>query len=315
MDDDAGPPLPPALAALVAGDSAGRTLPVKLPPGRPVAAAARGRSGGTDIDNSGVPTTCWRLVGGAVTTHAQPTMQPLSSSHPVAARRVGPGTVGAALAGAAMGSASGPVTACELSAALPWDLGGACAPTGAIAGALGGALLGLAALPLSRSGRRRRQPAAHRPAATTWAAAGLMVAAVVAAVWVWLAELRATEEGLTSLLLLWLGVPVAVGGAVLLVLASGLLRRRGWARWGVVVGFSLAGVAALAALLATLTARQAGDPWLGRRLPEVAPPLVFLLLSVAVVVLVLWPSTAEDFATSGQTPGHHEDPRQQASAP
>ena len=34
MDDNATPPLPPELAALLAGDSAERTLPVKLPPGR-----------------------------------------------------------------------------------------------------------------------------------------------------------------------------------------------------------------------------------------------------------------------------------------
>jgi hypothetical protein len=139
----------------------------------------------------------------------------------------------------------------------------------------------------------------HRPAATTWAAAGLVVAAVAVAVWVWIAELGASGEGLDALLLLWLGVPIAVGGAVLLVLASGLLRRRGWARWAAVVGFSLAGVAALAALLAALAAQRSGDPWLHRPLPEVVPPLVFLLLSVAVVVLVLWPSTTEDFATSG----------------
>ena len=217
-----------------------------------------------------------------------------------------------------MGSASGPVTACELSGALPWDLGGACAPTGAAWGALGGALLGLVAAPLVRSGRRRRQPAAHRPAATTWAAAGLVVAAVVAAVWVWLAELGASGEGLTSLLLLWLGVPVAVGGAVLLVLASGLLRRRGWARWGVVVGFSLAGVAALAALLAALAARGvgvAGKRWMHQPLPELVPPVVFLLICAAVVVLLLWPSTARDFAASGQAPRQDEGPRQQGSAP
>ena len=199
-----------------------------------------------------------------------------------------------------MGSVSGPVTACELSAALPWNLGGACVPAGAVAGAVGGALLGLAAAPLGRSGRRRRQPAAHRPAATTWAAAGLVIAAVAAAVWVWAAELGATGGELDTLVVMWLGVPIAVGGAVLLVLASGLLRRRGWARWGLVVGFSLAGVAALAALLAALTAGQAGDPWLRRPLPELVPPVAFLLLSVAVVALVLSPPTTEDFATSGQ---------------
>jgi hypothetical protein len=216
-----------------------------------------------------------------------------------------------------MGSASGPVTACELAAALPGDVGG-CAPTGAVAGALGGALLGLAAVPLGRSGRRHRQPAAHRPAGTTWAAAGLVLAAPVAAVWVWIAELGATGGGLDSLVLMWLGVPVAVGSAVLIVLASGLLRRRGWARWGMVVGFSLAGVAALSALLAALAAREvgvAGNPWLNQPLPELVPPVVFLLISVAVVVLLLLPSTASDFSASGQAPLHHEDPRQQGSAP
>jgi hypothetical protein len=226
--------------------------------------------------------------------------------------------VGAALVGAAMGSASGPVTACELSAALPWNLCGACVPAGADAGALGGALLGLAAIPLGRSGRRRRQPAAHRPAATTWAAAGLVVVALAAAVWVWIAALGATGGGLDTLVLMWLGVPVAVGGAVLLVLASGLLRRRGWARWGVVVGFSLAGAAALAALLAALAARGvgvAGKRWMHQPPPELVPPVVFLLISVAVVALVLLPSTASDFAASGQAPLPHEVPRQQGSAP
>jgi hypothetical protein len=226
--------------------------------------------------------------------------------------------VGAALAGAAVGSASGPVTACELSAALPGNLGGACVPAGATAGALGGALLGLAAAPLGRSGRRRHQPRSHRPAATTWAAAGLVAAAPVAAVWVWSAALGATGGGLDTLVLMWLGVPVAVGGAVLVVLAWGLLRRRGWARWGVVVGFSLAGVAALAALLAALAARGVGvatERWTHQPPPGLVPPVVFLLISVAVVVLVLLPSTARDFAASGQAPEDHEGPRQGGSAP
>jgi hypothetical protein len=226
--------------------------------------------------------------------------------------------VGAVVVGAAMGSASGPVTACELSAALPGNLGGACVPAGAVAGALGGALLGLAAVPLGRSGRRRRQPAAHRPA-TTWAAAGLVAAAPVAAVWRWIAALGATGGGLDTLVLMWLGVPVAVGGAVLVVLAWGLLRRRGWARWGVVVGFSLAGVAALAALLAALAARGVGvaaKRWMHQPPPELGPPVVFLLISLAVVVLVLLPSTAEDFSASGQAPPQDDEgPRQEGSAP
>jgi hypothetical protein len=236
---------------------------------------------------------------------------------PVAARRVGWSTMGAVLAGAAMGSASGAVTACELSAALAWEVGG-CVPTGAAKGAVGGALLGLVAAPLGRSGRRCRQPAAHRPAATTWAAAGLVLAAVAAAVWVWTAEWGATGGGLDSLVLMWLGVPVAVGSAVLIVLASGLLGRRGWARWGAVVGFSLAAVAALAALLAALAALDVGvtgNPWLNQPLPELVPPVVFLVVSVAVVVLLLVPPTAGDFSATRQAPLRDADPPQGSGTP
>jgi hypothetical protein len=236
---------------------------------------------------------------------------------PVAARRVGPSTVGAVLVGAAMGSASGAVTACELSAALLWEVGG-CVPTGAAKGAVGGALLGLVAAPLGRSGRRR-EPAAHRPAATTWAAAGLVVAALAAAVGVWLAEWGATGGGLDSLVLMWLGVPVAVGSAVLIVLASGLLGRRGWARWGAVVGCSLAAVAALAALLAALAALEVGvtgNPWLNQPLPEPVPPVVFLVVSVAVVVLLLVPPTARDFSATRQAPLLRDaDPHQGSDTP
>jgi hypothetical protein len=100
---------------------------------------------------------------------------------------------------------------------------------------------------------------------------------------------------------------------VLLVAAWGLLRRRGWARWGMVVGFSLATVAALSALLAALAALEvgvSGNPWLNQPLPELVPPVVVLLLSVAVVVLLLWPSTARDFSASGQAPRQDEGPRQ-----
>jgi hypothetical protein len=236
---------------------------------------------------------------------------------PVAARWVGWSAVGAVLAGAAMGSASGAVTACEVSAALGWEVGG-CVPTGAAKGAVGGALLGLVAAPLGRSGRRRRQPAAHRPAATTSAAAGLVLAAVAVAVWVWIAEWGATGGGLDSLVLMWLGVPVAVGSAVLIVLASGLLGRRGWARWGAVVGFSLAAVAALAALLAALAALDVGvtgNPWLNQPLPELVPPVVFLVVSVAVVVLLLVPPTAGDFSATRQAPLRYADPPQGSGAP
>ena len=236
---------------------------------------------------------------------------------PIAARRVGPSTVGAVLVGAAMGSASGAVTACELSAALGWEVGG-CVPTGAAKGAVGGALLGLVAAPLGRSGRRRRQPAAHRPAATTWAAAGLVVAALAAAVWVWLAEWGATEGGLERFPLFVAGLGIAGGAVVLIVLTWGLLGRRGWARWGALVGFSLAAVAVLAALLAALAALEVGvtgNPWLNQPLPELVPPVVFLVVSVAVVVLLLVPPTARDFAASRQVPLPDAGPRQGSGPP
>jgi hypothetical protein len=236
---------------------------------------------------------------------------------PVAARRVGWSAVGAVLVGAAMGGASGAVTACEFSAALAWEVGG-CVPTGAAKGAVGGALLGLVAAPLGRSGRRRRQPTAHRPAATTWAAAGLVLAALAAAVWVWLAEWTATQGGLDQLPLLVAGLGIGGGGVVLVVVTWGLLGRRGWARWGAVVGFSLAAVAALAALLAALAALDVGvtgNPWLNQPLPELVPPVVFLVVSVAVVVLLLVPPTARDFSTSRQAPPGDADPRQGGGAP
>jgi hypothetical protein len=236
---------------------------------------------------------------------------------PVAARRVGPSTVAAVLAGAAMGSASGAVTACELSAALLWEVGG-CVPTGAAKGAVGGALLGLVAAPLGRSGRRRRQPAAHRPAATTWAAAGLVLAALAAAVWVWLAEWGATEGGLERFPLFVAGLGIAGGAVVLALLTSGLLRRRGWARWGAVVGFSLATVAALAGLLAALAALDVGvtgNPWLNQPLPELVPPVVFLVVSVAVVVLLLVPPTARDFSATRPPPPRDAYPHQGGGAP
>jgi hypothetical protein len=244
-------------------------------------------------------------------------MQAQSSMGPVAARRAGWSAVGTVLAGAAMGSASGAVTACEFSAALGWEVGG-CVPTGAAKGAVGGALLGLVAAPLGRSGRRRRQPAAHRPAATTLAAAGLVLAALAATVWVWTAEWRATQGGLDQLPLLVAGLGIAGGGVVLVVLTWGLLGRRGWARWGAVVGFSLAVVAALAALLAALAALEVGvtgNPWLNQPLPELVPPVVFLVVSVAVVVLLLVPPTARDFSATRPAPPRDPDPGQGGGAP
>lgn len=93
---------------------------------------------------------------------------------------------------------------------------------------------------------------------------------------------------------------------MLIVLALGLLRRRGWARWGAVVGFSLAAVAALSGLLATVKVMPepgiAGDPRGNRSPAELVPPVASLVVSVAVVVLVLLPATARDFRSTGPPP-------------
>jgi len=131
------------------------------------------------------------------------------------------------------------------------------------------------------------------------------VTAVVVVAWVWITEWLATEDGLEQMVLLLVGFGTVLGGAALIVLALGLLRRRGWARWGAVVGFSLAAVAALSGLMATagvvLGPGVAGEAG-GARLAELVPPVVSLVVSVAVVVLVLLPATARDFRKIGQRP-------------
>jgi hypothetical protein len=218
-----------------------------------------------------------------------------ASAGPVAARWAGWATAGVVLAGAALGAAGGPVAACELSGVLAPSFG-SCVPAGAATGALTGALTGLAAAPLARAGSGRRRPAAQSPAGSTRAAALLVVAAAVAAAWVWAAEWAATEDGLEQVVLLVLGVGVAALAAALVVVARGLLRRRGWARWAAVVGFSLGAVAALSGLLGRVNA-GAGTP-----LAELAPPAAALAVSVAVVVLALVPTTARDFRSAGQPP-------------
>lgn len=100
-----------------------------------------------------------------------------------------------------------------------------------------------------------------------------------AAVWVWLTEWAATEGGLERFPLVWAGFGVVIGRTVLIVLAVGLLRRRGWARWA-----------------------------------ALAPPTGFLLVSVAVVGLVLLSSTARDF-WSGQPPLRDIDRGPEGSPP
>jgi hypothetical protein len=146
----------------------------------------------------------------------------------------------------------------------------------------------------------------------------LVVTAVVAVVWVWSTEWLASEDGLEQMVLLLVGSGVAVGGAVLIVLALGLLRRRGWARWGAVVGFSLAAVAALSGVLATASVAMkpgvAGQAGAGASPAELIPPVVALVVSIAVVVLVLSPAIARDFRRIGQPPRGGGDRRQGTDA-
>jgi hypothetical protein len=173
-------------------------------------------------------------------------MQTPSSPGPVPARWAGWGAVGAVLGGAALGSAGGPVAACELSAALAPSFG-ACVPAGAGAGALTGALVGLGTAPLCRHGSSRRRPAGHRPVGSTRAAAA-----------------------------------------------------------------ALSGVLATAKV--ALEPGVAGQAGAGTSPAELLPPVVALVVSVAVVVLVLSPATARDFRRIGQPPLGGGDRRQGTDA-
>jgi hypothetical protein len=75
---------------------------------------------------------------------------------------------------------------------------------------------------------------------------------------------------------------------------------------GAVVGFSLAAVAALSGVLATASVAMkpgvAGQAGAGASPAELIPPVVALVVSIAVVVLVLSPATARDFRRIGQPP-------------
>lgn len=219
--------------------------------------------------------------------------------------------VAALFVGAGMGAAAGSVAGCQLSAALgPLGdrvFGSGCAPLGGVGGALVGALLGAWALPLLRFGTGRRQPAAASPAGTTRAAAWLVVAIVVAAVGFWAAVFAATVRdgaGLEALGALLIGILAAVGGSAFLVLAWGLLRRRGWARWVATVACSLGAAAALSWLLHVGAALLRWPEDLAQvsfapKGTDLLPPGVFLLASVVVVALLLTPATGWDFQAAG----------------
>lgn len=202
-----------------------------------------------------------------------------------------------------MGAPVGARVACALSSWLPGP--GGCVPGGFLAGALAGALLALGALPLLGQGTRRREPAAHRPAATTTTAARLVWLAIAAALGRWLAEgLLHPQMELEGLLWMALLPVVLVAAAGLAMVAQGLVRRRGWARWAAVVACSLVGVTALVQLVdwvrALVRSRTTGG-W-GPAPIDLATQVLFLAVSVAVVVLLMTSATSRDFQSSRQPP-------------
>lgn len=207
------------------------------------------------------------------------------------------------IAGAAMGAIVGWKVACAPGGWL-LDVRG-CAPGGAPAGALIGALLALRALPLLRQGTRRGEPAGHRPAPTTTTAARLLWLAIAAALGRWLAQAVVNPqmelEGVVWLALLPV---VLVAAAGLAMVAEGLVRRRGWARWAAVVACSLLGVTALVQVVdwirALVRSRTLG--WWGPATIDLVTAVLFLAVSVGVVVLLMTPATSRDFRSSRQPP-------------
>jgi hypothetical protein len=224
-----------------------------------------------------------------------------SSPTPLA-RPIGWSGAAAVLAGAAMGAPVGARVACALSSWLPGP--GGCVPGGFPAGALVGALLALVALPLLGQGTRRGEPAAHRPAATTTTAARLVWLAIAAALGRWLAEaLLHPQMGLEGVVWLALLPTLLVAAAGLAVVAEGLVRRRGWARWAAVVACSLLGVTALAGLVDWIRAlvRSRAYGW-GPAPIDLVTAVLFLAVSVGVIVLLMTPATSRDFQSSSQPP-------------
>jgi hypothetical protein len=203
-----------------------------------------------------------------------------------------------------MGALVGARVACALAS---WLLDAAgCVPAGAPTGALVGALLSLVALPLLGQGTRRAEHAAHGPAPTTTTAARLVWLAIAAALGRWLAEAPLHPQmGLEGVAWMALLPVVLVAAAGLAMVAQGLMRRRGWARWAAVVAFSLVGVTALVQLLdwfrALVRSRTHGWGW-GPAPVDLVTQVLFLAISVGVVVLLLTSATSRDFRSSSQPP-------------
>jgi hypothetical protein len=97
---------------------------------------------------------------------------------------------------------------------------------------------------------------------------------------------------------------VLVAAAGLAVVAQGLMRRCGWARWAAVVAFSLVGVTALVQLVdwvrALVRSRTTGG-W-GPAPIDLVTQVLFLVVSVGVVVLLMTSATSRDFRSSRQSP-------------
>jgi hypothetical protein len=228
-------------------------------------------------------------------------------------RPIGWSGAAAVIAGAAMGAPVGARVTCYLTSWLPGT--GGCAPGGFPAGALVGALLALVALPLLGQGTRRGEHAAHRPGPTTTTAARLVWLAITAALGRWLAEAVVNPElrqrGMGGLAVVaWLVIlpAVLVAAAGLAMVAQGLLRRRGWARWAAVVAFALLGITALAGLVdwvrVLVVSRARGWEEVTAEMLAVDLVTVVLLLaaSVGVIVLLMTPATRRDFQSSRQPP-------------
>jgi hypothetical protein len=217
-------------------------------------------------------------------------------------RPIGWSGAAAVIAGAAMGALVGARVACALAGWLV-DSGG-CTPAGAPTGALVGALLALVARPLLGQGTRRGEPAARRPVPTTTTAARLVWLAIAAALGRWLAEAVVNREmGLEGIGWMALLPVVLVAAAGLAMVAQGLVRRRGWARWAAVVAFSLVGVTALVQLVEWIRAlvRSRAHGW-GPAPIDLVTAVLFLAISVGVVVLLLTLATSRDFRSSRQPP-------------
>ena len=206
-----------------------------------------------------------------------------------------------------MGAPVGARVTCYLTSWLPGT--GGCAPGSFPAGALVGVLLALVALPLLGQGTRRGEHAAHRPAPTTTTAARLVWLAITAALGRWLAEgLLNPQMGLMGVVWLVILPAVLVAAAGLAMVAQGLLRRRGWARWAAVVAFALLGITALAGLvdwvrvLVVSRARGWEEVTAEMLAVDLVTVVLFLAASVGVIVLLMTPATRRDFQSSRQPP-------------